>query len=81
MVSKRSFGIVISASTLSRSVDAFVGGPPAPVALEIERRVTTPTVNAPAVLAILAMIGDAPVPVPPPMPAVMKTMSASDASR
>ena len=39
--------------------------------------VTTPTVSAPALLASLAITGDAPVPVPPPMPAVMKTMSVS----
>ena len=39
-------------------------------------RVTTPTVSAPMSRAICAMIGAAPVPVPPPMPAVTKTMSA-----
>jgi len=38
-------------------------------------RVTTATTSAPASFAILARIGEAPVPVPPPMPAVMKTMS------
>jgi len=42
----------------------------------VNGRVTTPTVNAPWSLAILATIGAAPVPVPPPMPAVTKTMSA-----
>ena len=35
--------------------------------------VTTPTVSAPSSCAISAIIGDAPVPVPPPSPAVMKT--------
>ena len=39
--------------------------------------VTTPTVSAPiSFLAISAMTGAAPVPVPPPSPAVTKTMSA-----
>ena len=36
--------------------------------------VTTPTVSTPAFLASLAITGAAPVPVPPPIPAVMKTM-------
>ena len=36
--------------------------------------VTTPTVRMPFSRAILAMTGAAPVPVPPPMPAVMNTM-------
>ena len=39
-------------------------------------RVTTPMVRAPTDLAISAMTGAAPVPVPPPLPAVMNTMSA-----
>ena len=38
--------------------------------------VTTATVRMPSSRAICAMIGAAPVPVPPPMPAVMNTMSA-----
>ena len=38
--------------------------------------VTTPIVSAPASFATSATIGDAPVPVPPPMPAVTKTISA-----
>jgi len=39
--------------------------------------VTTPTVSAPiSFLAISAMTGAAPVPVPPPSPAVTNTMSA-----
>ncbi len=37
--------------------------------------VTTATVRAPISLLISAMTGAPPVPVPPPMPAVMKTMS------
>ena len=39
-------------------------------------RVTTPIVNEPALWAISAITGAAPVPVPPPSPAVMNTMSA-----
>src|SRR5436309_716858 len=38
--------------------------------------VTTPTVSEPISLATRAITGAAPVPVPPPMPAVMKIMSA-----
>ena len=37
--------------------------------------VTTPTVSAPFLRAISATVADAPVPVPPPIPAVMNTMS------
>ena len=37
--------------------------------------VTTATVKAPNSFAIDAIIGAAPVPVPPPIPAVMKTIS------
>ena len=40
----------------------------------LKGRVTTATVRMPFSFAILAMIGAAPVPVPPPMPAVMKSM-------
>mmetsp|Transcript_1860 Transcript_1860/g.5650 ORF Transcript_1860/g.5650 Transcript_1860/m.5650 type:complete len:224 (+) Transcript_1860:462-1133(+) len=53
------------------------------IACRIRRRpsnpngfVTTPTVRAPEALAHAATTGAAPVPVPPPMPAVTKTMSA-----
>ena len=38
--------------------------------------VTTPTVSTPSSRAAWAMIGAEPVPVPPPMPAVMKHMCA-----
>src|SRR5207249_3855683 len=38
---------------------------------------TTPTVSEPSSFETLAMTGAAPVPVPPPMPQVMKIMSAS----
>ena len=37
--------------------------------------VTMPTVSAPSSRAMRATTGAAPVPVPPPSPAVMKTMS------
>ena len=37
--------------------------------------VTTATVRMPRSFAILAMTGEAPVPVPPPMPAVIKSIS------
>ena len=43
---------------------------------KVNGRVTTPMVSAPIAFAISAMIGAPPVPVPPPLPAVMKTMSA-----
>ena len=40
-------------------------------------RVTTATVRMPSSLASCATTGAAPVPVPPPMPAVMNSMSAA----
>ena len=43
---------------------------------KVNGRVTTPTVKAPKSLAILATTGAAPVPVPPPIPAVTNTKSA-----
>ena len=43
---------------------------------KVNGRVTTPMVSAPIDLATSAMIGAPPVPVPPPLPAVMNTMSA-----
>ena len=42
----------------------------------VNGRVTTPIVRAPRPRAISAMTGAPPVPVPPPSPAVMNTMSA-----
>ena len=75
--SSRSFGMVISVSTVSRSARM-------PCSACTRRRfpskanglVTTATVSAPSSAASEAMIGAAPVPVPPPMPVVMKIMSA-----
>jgi hypothetical protein len=70
------FGIVISESTcrdssvmpisatLARLLPSIVNG-----------RVTTATVRMPSSRATCATTGAAPVPVPPPMPAVMKSMS------
>src|ERR1051326_7190210 len=75
--SSRSLGMTISASTLSRRLAR-----PSSAALRrwkpsnVNGSVTTPTVNACSRRAISAMIGAAPVPVPPPRPAVRKTMSA-----
>ena len=42
---------------------------------KVNGRVTTPIVTAPSAFAISATTGAPPVPVPPPSPAVMKTMS------
>ncbi len=75
-VRSRSLGITISVSTLSLSFWM-----PCSACTERRRpskengRVTTPMVSAPMPLAISAMTGAAPVPVPPPLPAVMNTMS------
>ncbi len=75
--SRRSFGTTIRESTTFLSSST-------PWSACSERRfpsrlnglVTTPMVNAPASLATSATIGAAPVPVPPPSPAAIKTMSA-----
>src|SRR5712692_2583597 len=74
----RSLGMTISASTLSRRILM----PSSAVSLRTlpsqeKGRVTTPMVRAPDSLATSAITGAEPVPVPPPMPAVMKTMSVS----
>ncbi len=77
MDSSRSFGITISVSTSlrSRSMPSSAWAarrfPSKP-----NGRVTTPMVSAPSERATLATIGAPPVPVPPPSPAVTKTMSA-----
>ena len=58
------------------SLNAFI---PSSATLSFRSRfkglVTTATVKAPTDLATLATIGEAPVPVPPPIPAAIKTMS------
>ncbi len=75
--SSRSLGITISVSTFSLSFWI-----PASACTERRRpskangRVTTPMVSAPSDFATSAITGAAPVPVPPPLPAVMNTMSA-----
>ena len=72
-----SFGIVINVST--HSFKASIP-PSADVCLflpsNVKGRVTTPTVSIPCSFAFLATTGAAPVPVPPPIPAVINTMSA-----
>ena len=73
---RRSLGMMTRESTLLRSSSM-------PCSAWVMRRrpskpkgfVTTPTVRIPASRAISATTGAAPVPVPPPMPAVMNTMS------
>ena len=73
----RSFGTTMSVSTSSLSLAT-------PVSAWLCRRrpsnengfVTTPIVRAPIDFAIFATTGAPPVPVPPPSPAVTKTMSA-----
>jgi len=75
--SKRSLGMTIRVSTCSLSLlipssavcTRFVPS-------KVKGRVTTPMVRAPISRAAWATMGEAPVPVPPPMPAVMKTISA-----
>ncbi len=75
--SKRSLGIVMIASTFSLSAAIPRSACARRLRISIENGlVTTPTVSAPASRAISATIGAAPVPVPPPIPAVTKTMSA-----
>jgi len=77
MLSKRSLGMTIWVSTLS-----FRAWIPLSACTDRRRpskpngRVTTAMVSAPRPLDISAMTGAAPVPVPPPSPAVMNTMSA-----
>jgi len=75
--SRRSLGITTSVSTfsLSRPMPSIASAARLPPS-KPNGRVTTETVNAPISLASPATIGAAPVPVPPPMPAVTKTMSA-----
>ncbi len=77
MDSSRSFGMTMRVSTSSRS-----SAMPSSAWLarrrpsKVNGRVTTPMVRAPSERAMLATTGAPPVPVPPPSPAVTKTMSA-----
>ena len=78
IASSFSFGITISVSTISRrrSMPSCAWRPRCEPS-KANGRVTTPTVSAPiSFLAISAITGAAPVPVPPPSPAVTNTMSA-----
>ena len=72
-----SFGIIIRESTASRSSLM----PSSAIFIRLRPsngngRVTTATVRIPSSRATSATMGAAPVPVPPPMPAVMNTISA-----
>ena len=78
---RRSFGIVISVSTWALSSSAAFSATSLRLApSNVNGFVTTPMVSAPGSLAIWATIGAAPEPVPPPSPAVMKTMSESSSA-
>ena len=71
------FGMVMSVSTCSVSICRPISARRARcLPSKAKGLVTTPTVRAPSSRATWAITGAAPVPVPPPMPAVMKTMSA-----
>ena len=69
--------MTIRVSTSSRrAVDAGLGRSTRRRPSNVNGRVTTPMVRAPSDRAIRATTGAPPVPVPPPSPAVTKTMSA-----
>ena len=74
---KRLFEIINSVSTFSfnKAIPSAAKRPRFGPS-KLNGRVTTPTVKAPNSLAIFATTGAAPVPVPPPIPAVMKIISA-----
>ena len=70
--------MVIRVSTLSLSASLYCSATSLRRTPSKEKGlVMTPTVSEPRSLAISAITGAAPEPVPPPMPAVMKIMSAS----
>jgi hypothetical protein len=76
-VRSREFGIVIKVSTSrERSSTPRSAASARRVPSNENGLVTTPTVRAPSSRAIRATTGAAPVPVPPPDPQVMNTMSA-----
>ena len=80
-VSSRSFGMTIRVSTFSFNTWMPLSACSARRRpSKLNGRVTTPMVTAPKALATSATTGAAPVPVPPPLPAVMKTMSAPDSA-
>src|SRR6478735_176927 len=80
--SSRSFGMTMTVSHAARSSST-------PLSAALRRRVpsnrngvvTIPTVSAPSSRAIRATTGAAPEPVPPPSPAVTKTMSEPRSAR
>mmetsp|Transcript_9353 Transcript_9353/g.23905 ORF Transcript_9353/g.23905 Transcript_9353/m.23905 type:complete len:226 (-) Transcript_9353:614-1291(-) len=78
MSSSLSFGMTMRVSTLLR-IWAMASTACCDLLLpsKVKGYVTTPTVRAPADLAMPATTGAAPLPVPPPIPAVMNTMSVS----
>ena len=70
-------GIVISESTISdNSLMPCSAAAARFLPSKSKGRVTTATVKIPSSLAILATTGAAPVPVPPPIPAAINTISA-----
>ena len=78
---RRSFGMIIRESTLSERFAM----PPSACRIRfapsnLKGFVTTPTVKMPLSCANCAIMGAAPVPVPPPIPAVIKTMSVSSST-
>ena len=79
--SSRSLGITIRVSQLSRSaLMPFSAWLLRRLPSKENGRVTTPTVSAPSLRAMVATTGAPPVPVPPPSPAVTNTMSAPRSS-
>src|ERR1051325_5237799 len=77
--SSRSFGMVMTVSTHSRSASSPASACSARfLPSNLNGLVTTAIVSAPSSLARLAITGAAPVPVPPPRPVVTKIMSAPD---
>ena len=76
-VSRFSFGTTIIESALSRSSKRPVSAIRILLSPSNENgSVTTATVNTPSSRAIFAIVGAAPVPVPPPMPEVINSISA-----
>ena len=75
---RRSLGITMRVSTFSRRAwMPFSAWVARRLPSKEKGRVTTPMVKTPSERAMSATTGAAPVPVPPPSPAVMKTMSVS----
>ncbi len=75
-----SLGMMISESTWRASASMPVLAARTRLPSNMKGLVTTATVRMPSSLATSATTGAAPVPVPPPMPAVMNNMSAPSIS-